>query len=76
MTEKFVEHIESKRKLGVRIAKLREEKGMSQRRLALVLELDRVTLNRIESGTANPTISTLMRIADGLDVAFEELFHY
>lgn len=63
-----------KRELGVRIAQLRTERGMSQRKFALVLELDRVTLNRIEAGKANPTIDTLDRIAQGLDVSLAELF--
>ncbi len=62
-----------KRKLGLRIAQLRSEKGFSQRKFALVLELDRVTLNRIESGNGNPTLDTLARIASGLDLTLEEL---
>ncbi len=62
-----------KRELGIRIAQLRFERGMSQRKFALVLELDRVTLNRIEAGKANPTLDTLARIARGLDVSVEEL---
>ena len=62
-----------KRDLGVRIARLRSEHGMSQRKFALVLELDRVTLNRIEAGKGNPTLDTLARIARGLDVSVEEL---
>lgn len=63
-----------KRALGLRIAQLRAERGMSQRKLALVLGMDRVTLNRIEQGRGNPTLDTLQRIADGLDVPIEELF--
>lgn len=62
-----------RRQLGARIAKLRADRGMSQRRFALVLELDRVTLNHIESGRGNPTISTLERIAEGLDVSLQNL---
>ena len=62
-----------KRELGLRIAQLRSERGMSQRKFALVLELDRVTLNRIEAGKGNPTIDTLARIAQGLDVGIDEL---
>ena len=61
--------------LGVRIAQLRAEKGMSQRQFALVLELDRVTLNHIESGQGNPTLGTLERIADGLGISLPELLN-
>ena len=64
---------EFRRKLGVRIAQLRAEKGLSQRKFALVLELDRVTLNRIESGHGNPTLDTLERIAAGLGLPVSEL---
>lgn len=64
----------SKQRLGLRISRLREAKDLSQKQLALVLELDRVTLNKIESGTANPTFETLIRIANGLGVEVEELF--
>lgn len=60
--------------VGLRVASLRVAKGLSQRQLALTLEMDRVTLNRIEAGKANPTLSTLQRIADGLDVSVYEFF--
>ena len=69
-------YIDFKRDLGTRIAQLRSERGMSQRKFALVLELDRVTLNRIEAGKGNPTIDTLARIAQGLDVSLEELLKF
>lgn len=64
---------EFRRNIGLRIASLRASKGLSQRKFALVLELDRVTLNRIESGNGNPTLSTLERIADGLGITLPEL---
>ncbi|MGI6221614.1 MAG: helix-turn-helix transcriptional regulator [Coriobacteriales bacterium] len=63
-----------RKRLGLAIAERRADKGMSQRQFALVLELDRVTLNRIESGNGNPTLGTLERIAAGLDLTLEELF--
>lgn len=71
-----VTYLNFKRDLGIRIAQLRSERGMSQRKFALVLELDRVTLNRIEAGKGNPTIDTLARIAQGLDVNLEELLKF
>lgn len=60
--------------LGINISSLRERKGLSQRQFAFLLELDRATLNKIEQGKANPTLDTLIRIADGLDVDIESLF--
>ena len=73
MENLLAENEEYRRLLGLRIAQLRAQKGMSQRKFALVLELDRVTLNRIESGKGNPTLSTLERIAEGLDITLESL---
>lgn len=46
---------------------------MSKRRFALVIELDRVTPNRIEAGKGNPTPGTLARIAEGHDVELRDL---
>ena len=63
-----------RKQVGLRIGTLRISKGLSQRQFALMLEMDRVTLNRIEAGKANPTLSTLERIADGLDVSIYDLF--
>ena len=60
--------------VGLRVSTLCTERGISQRQLALILEMDRVTLNRIEAGKANPIMGTLQRIADGLDVSVFELF--
>lgn len=67
-------YIAPKRKLGLRISQLRSRKGLSQRQFAMQLELDRVTLNQIESGTGNPTFETLVRIATGLGAQVEDLF--
>lgn len=66
-------NIEFRKQLGTRIASLRAESGLSQRQFALMLELDRVTLNRIESGGGNPTLETLERIASGLGLSLAEL---
>lgn len=68
------EKSEFKHNLGLRIAQLRVEQGLSQRKLSMAIGLDRATLNRIEQGAGNPTIDTLQRIASGLDVPIEALF--
>ena len=64
----------TKLQIGQRIARIRETRGYSQRSFSAMIGLDRVTLSRIESGTGNPTIGTLQRIADGLGTEVPELF--
>lgn len=57
-----------KAQLGIRIANMRQGCGYSQRFFSSMIGLDRVTLNRIERGEGNPTLETLIRISDGLDI--------
>ena len=66
--------LETKTYVGQRISRIRERRGYSQREFSLMIELDRVTLCRIEGGNGNPTLETLQRIADGLDVEVAEFF--
>ncbi len=61
-------------RLGLRISQIRAIRGLSQRRFADMIELDRATLSRIESGIGNPTMETLERIAEGLEVDVADLF--
>ena len=65
---------ETKMLIGQRIARIRQSQGFSQRNFSSMIELDRVTLNRIESGVGNPTVETLQRIADGLEVDVATFF--
>jgi transcriptional regulator with XRE-family HTH domain len=56
------------------IKELRQERGLSQQRLAELAEVDKVTLIRIETGRGNPTVETLGKLADALDVEMADLF--
>lgn len=60
--------------LGKRIVALRKEQGMKQIELATNINIEDSALRRIESGTTNPTIKTLLRIAEGLDIEIVDLF--
>jgi transcriptional regulator with XRE-family HTH domain len=57
-----------------RVRELREEKGVSQVRLAVAAGMDPATLNRLEMGKANPNLKTLERLADALGVEVVEFF--
>ena len=54
--------------IGRTIVDIRTQRGFSQEYLALECEMSLSYLRRIEHGTANPTIKTLLRIAKVLDV--------
>ncbi len=59
--------------LGQRISEIREEKGITQYRLAKNLMMEQSNLARIEKGETNPTIKTLLKICEVLDISLEEL---
>jgi transcriptional regulator with XRE-family HTH domain len=61
-----MENLEFKRALGQIIARLRNDRNISQERIALEAEVDRTRLGEIERGEANPTIDTLNKIARAL----------
>ncbi len=57
-----------------RIRQLRNEKGLSQVKLAVMADMDPATLNRLERGTGNPNLKTLERVADALGVEVADFF--
>lgn len=63
-----------KSRIGMRIKKLREQKGWTQDRLAKKAGLHRVGLAKIESGDRpNPGILTVKKLARALGVEIAEL---
>lgn len=61
--------------IGKRIQEIRISKGYSQVDLAGKIKgsIDTTNISRIESGRTNPTIYTLHRIAEALEVSLEKL---
>lgn len=56
------------------LKKLREEKGLSQEKLARLSDVANNTIVKIEAGkNQNPTLDTLKKIAKALDVSVDEL---
>ncbi|MCQ4140420.1 helix-turn-helix transcriptional regulator [Chryseobacterium sp. EO14] len=62
--------------VGNKIKELRLEKGLSQIDLVARMEgnIDVTNISRIEKGRTNPTVYTLFRIADALEVHPKEFF--
>lgn len=60
--------------IGQNVRSLRKERGVTLRRFGMMVGMDKTYLSGIENGKRNATVSTLERIADGLDVPLEDLF--
>jgi len=62
-----------KQALGKRIIRLREQKGWTQADLARACNKDRQAIEKLENGRVNPTLYTLLEIANALEVSLSEL---
>lgn len=61
------------RRIGRNVAGKRRESGWSQPELAALLEVDEMTISRIERGLSNFAIGTLEHIAKTLGVSLRDL---
>ncbi|HEO1795036.1 helix-turn-helix domain-containing protein [Acinetobacter baumannii] len=58
---------------GRLVRKYRKERNMSQEQLALLCNMDRSYLGRIERGEVNPTLEKIYELATALGVAAKYL---
>ncbi|WP_296685106.1 helix-turn-helix transcriptional regulator [Flavobacterium sp.] len=70
-----MEKLELFKKVGRNIQEIRIRKGMSQVDLVGKIEekIDTTNISRIESGRTNPTLYSLYRISQALDVPLSEI---
>ncbi|MBI9080605.1 MAG: helix-turn-helix transcriptional regulator [Pseudodesulfovibrio sp.] len=61
-------------KLGVRVRQLRDERNLSQEKLAELASIHRTYISSIERGQQNISLTILIRLAESLDVSLEGLF--
>lgn len=62
--------------VGKRIQELRELKGISQQDLAAKCNFEKSNMSRLEAGKVNPTLSTLEKVSNALEVNITELFNF
>ena len=60
-------------RLGANVRQLRETRGMTQQQMAKLAGVPRATWGHLETGTANPTLAVLDKVATALQVPLEEL---
>lgn len=63
---------------GKRIKKLRLEKGLSQVDLVskMIGNIDTTNISRIEAGRTNPTLYSLYRLSEALEIPMNELVDF
>ncbi len=62
--------------VGPRIKDFRKEKGLTQERLAEQADMTPQFLSLVESGLKKPSLDSLIKLAEGLNVSPGELFTF
>ena len=61
--------------VGTRIRELRNQKDLSQEKLAFIADIDRTYIASVEAGKRNISIVNLEKIIKALDTTFCEFFN-
>jgi transcriptional regulator with XRE-family HTH domain len=66
---------EFRKRFGTNLRRLRTEqgRGFSQEELSFITNLHRTEIGALEQGRVEPRLSTLLILAEGLDVTLDEL---
>lgn len=62
------------KRFGERVRALRQQKGLSQEKLAELANLHRTYISSVELGERNVSLKNIQALADALGVSLEELF--
>ena len=58
---------------GLLVSRRRQEQGLSQEELAHRADLDRTYISGLERGVRNPSLTAVVKLADGLGVTIDVL---
>ena len=64
------------KQFGNHLKSIRISKGLSQSELAFRGSFDRNYIGMVERGVRNPSLKSLFRIAQSLDITLQELFNF
>lgn len=60
-------------RFSVNLRRVRKRAGITQTRLALLTEVDRTQINKLEAGKRMPRLDTLVKLTSALDCRADEL---
>lgn len=61
---------------GLHLRKLRLDRNLGMREFALIADMEYSQLSKIERGVTNPTLTTVLSLAEALGVLHTELFDF
>ena len=76
MNDLKIEQIEKYRRLGLNIASYHKTKGLSQSRLAELLDISRTHMSRIETADCAVSLDVVFDICDVLGITPDRLFDF
>ncbi len=68
--------MDKKQMIGARIKEVRNKKGLTQEQLSEKMEINPKYLSSIERGNENPTLNTLIKLSESLEVGLGEIFGF
>ncbi len=68
--------MDKKQMIGARIKELRSKKGITQERLSELMDINPKYLSSIERGKENPTLHTLLKLSESLNVDMGDIFGF
>lgn len=61
-------------KISSELERIRKEKGFTQKHVAFNCDMEEQNYRRIEKGLTNPTLKSLVRICEVLEIELKDLF--
>lgn len=68
--------MDTKQMVGARIKDIRNRKGLTQEQLSEKMEINPKYLSSIERGNENPTLNTLIKLSESLEVDLGAIFSH
>lgn len=68
------ENLDTKQMIGARIRAIRKRRGLTQEALSELIDINPKYLSSIERGKENPTLNTLITLANAMEVDLGEIF--
>lgn len=73
---KEFEALEIEYAIKTAILEARKQRNMTQEQLAQATGIDRADISKLERGEGNPTVATLERLAEGMNMRFRIAFEH